>query len=51
MDFIIWKGNLRVRDSVYYGIEKMLEAFQKMIDGESFGATIVKAINRQTSYP
>ena len=48
---LIQSGHLKAKETIYFGIEKMLEAFVGLHEGNSIGKTMVKAINERTNYP
>ena len=48
---LIQQGKIKVKETVYVGIEKMFEAFAGLFKGENIGKAIVKAVNQQTNYP
>jgi len=48
---LIQEGKVKVKETIYQGIEKMLEAFEGLFSGENIGKSVVKAINERTNYP
>ena len=48
---LIQQGKIKVKETVYVGIEKMFDAFSGLFKGENIGKAIVKAVNQQTNHP
>jgi prostaglandin reductase 1 len=51
MNKYIQDGDLKVKETVYNGIENMRRAFINIFKGDNYGKTVIKAINEQTNYP
>lgn len=48
---LIQQGKVKVKETVYVGIEKMFDAFSGLFLGDNIGKAVVKAVNERTNYP
>lgn len=51
MKQLIQDEKLKVREHVYTGFDKMRDAFYGLFKGENIGKSIVKMVNKKTSFP